>query len=79
MPYESYVRKKSKNMPTDSCFYLSRHLAKFMMSHLRGSVRTQKMSNLRGWVRTQDMSTQNMSNLRGCYMDKIKSKIVNVN
>ena len=31
LPFESYEKKRPKNEPTDSYFYLARHLAKFMM------------------------------------------------
>ena len=72
MPYEGYVSKWSKHMPTDSYFYLSRHLAKFIMSTLN-------MSNSRGLVTTQNMITQKISNSRFCSMYKIESKSAHVN
>ena len=31
LPYKSYERRRHKNEPTDSYFYLARHLAKFMI------------------------------------------------
>ena len=67
MPYEGCARKRSKHMLTDSYFYLTRQLANFMVSNLRGLVRTQNMStqnmsNSRGLVRTKNLSTQKMSN-----------------
>ena len=31
LPYESYEKKRPKHKPTDSYFYLARHLAKCMM------------------------------------------------
>ena len=79
MPYEGYVRKISKHMPTDSYFYQAIYLAKFMMINLCGLVRTNNMNtkkfgNLRGSVRMQ-----NMSNPIGCSMDEIESKRVNMN
>ena len=84
VPYESYVKKRYKHMPTESYFYPTRQLAKFMMSNSRVSARTknmstQKMSNLRGSVRTQKTSMKNMSNPRGCSTDDIISKRVNIN
>ena len=77
MPYESYVSKRSKKIPTDSYFFLARHLAKFMMSNLCGLVRTknmstENMSNSCGLVRTK-----NMSNSRDFSTDDSKSKMVN--
>ena len=67
VPYEGCARKRSKHMLTDSYFYLTRQLANFMVSNLRGLVRTQNMStqnmsNSRGLVRTKNLSTQKMSN-----------------
>ena len=56
VPYEGYVSKRYKHMPTESYLYLSIQIAKFIMS-------MQKMSNLHGLVRTQNMSTQKMNNL----------------
>ena len=56
LPYEGYVWKRPKNEPTDSYFYLARHIVKFMMrlnSHV-GPVRT-KMTN------TQNMNSSEMS------------------
>ena len=50
VPYEGYVRKSYKPMTTDRYFYLTIQPASFMMSHLRGS------------ARTQNLSMQNMSN-----------------
>ena len=84
MPYEGYVRKRFKQMPTDSYVYLPRQLEEFMMTIFHGLVisqnmSTQKMSNLRGSVRTQKTSMKNMSNPRGCSTDDIISKRVNIN
>ena len=45
-PYEGYVQKRSRHEPTDTYFYLSRHLSKCMMRlnlHV-GPVRTQMTS-----------------------------------
>ena len=50
-PYEVYVRKKSKNEPNNSYFYLERHLAKCMT---RFNMRV-------GPVRTKRTNTQKMN------------------
>ena len=75
-------------MPTDSYFYPSRQLAKFMtstqiMSNSCGLVRMQKMSaqwmiTFHFSVRIKNMSTQNMSNLHVCSTNKSESKNVHV-
>ena len=33
VPYEGYVRKRSKHIPADNYFYLARQLAKCIMSN----------------------------------------------
>ena len=67
VPYEGYVRKRSKQMPTDSYLYLTKHLTNFLMN-------TKKIINSRGLVRAQNMSMQNMSNSRVCSTDESKKK-----
>ena len=57
------MRKRSKQMHTDSYLYVEVQLGNFMMS-------TKKLSNLRGLVRTQMIITQNMINPQGCSIDK---------
>ena len=60
--YKGYVRKRSKNEPTDSYFYLPRQLAKCMMrlnSHL-GPVRT-KINNTKN-MNIYEMNTQKIPN-----------------
>ena len=49
--YEGYARNSSKYMPTDSYFYLERHISKCTI-------------NFRVPVRTKNTSTQNMSNYK---------------
>ena len=61
-PYEVYVSKRSKHMPTNS---LSRQLVNFMMTNLRGSVRTHKKS------------TKKIPNSQVCSTDESKSKRTN--
>ena len=41
VPYEGYVMKRSKHMPTHRYFYLASQIENFMMSNLRGSVKTE--------------------------------------
>ena len=67
VPFGSYVSMRYKHMPIDSYFYLGRHISKFMMSNLRGS------------VRTQNIITEDMSNSWGSSTDKSESKRVNAN
>ena len=69
-PYKGYLRKKSKQMSTDSYFYLSRQLANFMMRNLRGPVITQKTSTQN--ISIFKMSTQNIPNSHIFSTDDIK-------
>ena len=71
-PYEGYLRKGFKNMPTDSYLYLEIHLANFIMRFnlYAGPVRmqitnTQNMNNY-------DMSTKNIPNSHVCSSDDSK-------
>ena len=72
VPYEGYVRKRSKYVPTDSYFYIARHPDK-CMTRLNLHVvpvrikmtNTQRMNN-------SEMSTQNIPNFRVCSTDKNK-------
>ena len=50
--YEGYVRNRSKNMPSDSYFYLARQLEKCMM----------RSNFFIGPVRTQMTNTKHMNN-----------------
>ena len=52
LPYEGYASKRSKNMPTESYFYPTRNLEKYMMI----------FNMCVGPVRTQMTNTQNMNN-----------------
>ena len=63
MPYEGYVRKKYKHVPSEGYFYLTRQLKKFMM-------RAQNMSNLHRLVRAQNMSMQKISNSHAFSIDE---------
>ena len=77
LPYEGYVRKRSKHVSTDSYFYLARQLANFMMKfsmHV-SPVRTQ-MAN-RQKMNNSYMSSQNIPNLHVCYSDESESKSIN--
>ena len=69
--------KRSKHVPTDSYFYLSRHLDKcIMIFNMRvGPIRThmtntQKMNNY-------EMSTQKITNFQVCSLDESESKGIN--
>ena len=66
LTYDGYVRKRSKHVPTDSYFYLSRQLAKCTMRFNMpiGPVRTQ-MTNTQN-MNNSEMSMQNISNLHVC-------------
>ena len=66
-PYEGYVRKRSKNEPTDSYFYLSRHLDEcIMIFNMRvGPVRTH-MTNTQK-MNISEMNTQKIPNYCVCY------------
>ena len=52
LPYEGYLRNMYKHVPTDSYFYLSIQIDKFMM----------RLSLHVGPVRTQMTNTKNMNN-----------------
>ena len=69
-PYAFYLRKRSKNEPTESKFYLARHLSKCMMRHNLhvGSVRTQ-MTNTQK-INISEMNRQNIPNLHVYSLDK---------
>ena len=67
MPYEGYVRKRSKHVPTDSYFYISINLAKCMMRFNFHVVP----------VITPMTSTQNIPNSKVCSSDKSKPKGIN--
>ena len=67
-PYEGYVRKRSKHIPTDSYFYLAMYIAKYTMRNFHGTIRAQNISMQK--MRNYNISTQNMSNLHVCYTDE---------
>ena len=70
MPYEGYVMKCSKHMPTESYLYLAIYIEKFMII-------TQNMSHLCGSLITQKTSTQNMSNSHVYFTDESESTSIN--
>ena len=73
-PYAFYLRKRSKNEPTESKCYLARHLSKCMMRHNLhvGSVRTQ-MTNTQK-INNSEINTQKIFSLHTYYLDNNKSK-----
>ena len=77
-PYQFYVRKGSKNVPTDGYFYISKQLEKCMMRFniCIGPVSTQ-MTNTRK-INSSDMSRQNIPNSQVCSLDNIESKRIKV-
>ena len=64
MPYDSYVRKRSKHVRTDSYLYLARNLAK-CMTRLNSHVDP---------VRMGMASTQKIPNSQVCSMEERKPK-----
>ena len=54
IPYKGHVRKRLKQIPTESHLYLAIQIEKCMMSNLCGS------------VRTNNKSTQKITNLNVC-------------
>ena len=67
LPYKSYMQKRPKNQPTDSYFYILRHLAKFMM-------RSDTFHSHIEPVRTGMTGTQHIIDAHICDLDKSKSK-----
>ena len=68
LPYKGYFRKRFKHMPSDSYFYLTIQLAKFVMINSRGPVITQNMGTQK--MSNSKISTQNIPNLHVCYTDE---------
>ena len=68
-PYKGYVWKRPKHEPTDSYFYLSKQLAKYMMI-------TDTFNLHVGPVRTEITGTQQIPILQVCDLEKRKSKLI---
>ena len=75
LPYDGYVRKRPKHIPTNSYFYLVIHLEKCMMRNLRGPLITQNISTQK--MNNYNTSTQKMSNSHVCSKDERESKSIN--
>ena len=75
--YEGYVGKSSKNVPTSSYLYISRHFSKCTtrFNMCVGPVRTQ-MTNTKS-MNNSDMSTQKIPNLHVCSLNDSESKRIN--
>ena len=67
LPYKSYDRSRPKHEPTDSYFYLSRHLAKCMM-------RSDALNSENYPVRTKMTATKQNPDLRIYSTDKSELK-----
>ena len=67
LSYKGYVQKRPKYEPTDSCFYLARHLDKCMM-------RADDLNSHVDPVRTEMTGTQQITILHILYSDKREPK-----
>ena len=65
--YKDYVKKRPKNEPTNSYFYLSRQLAKCMMKYDALNLHVDS-------VRTEMTDMQQIPTSHVCDLDKSKSK-----
>ena len=75
--YGSYVRKRSKHVPTEIYLYVARKIKKCMMifNMSVGPLITQ-MTNAEA-MNNYEMSTQNITNLHVCSLDDTESKRIN--
>ena len=67
LPYESYEKKRPKHEPTDSYFYLARHLVKWMM-------RADALNSENYPLRTEMSGTKHIPTSHVCSTDKSELK-----
>ena len=77
LPYEGYIRKRSKHVLTNNYFYLTGQLAKCMkrFNYNVGPVRMQMTTTKN--IPSDDMITQKIPNSQVRYLEKSKSKGIN--